>query len=243
MYEQFTDRARKIMQLANQEAARFRHEYIGTEHILLGLVKEATGVGANVLKNLGVDLRRIRMEVERLQTQGPDVASIGGRPSTPRAKAVIEYAMKEARELNHNYVGSEHILLGLLLEQEGVAAQVLMNLGLTLEVVRVAVLELLGPPSQVTKFGGSLSPENDPPRWPTSRLIFWTTILIAWIAIAVASVVWGGVEPWKALGAVALGATVWLLGLKVRERDKGTRADDASLREEIRQWRGGPDRR
>jgi ATP-dependent Clp protease ATP-binding subunit ClpC len=144
MYERFTDRARKVMQLANQEAQRFNHEYIGTEHILLGLVKEGSGVAANVLKNLDVDLRKIRLEVEKIVQSGPDMVTIGKLPQTPRAKKVIEYAMEEARNLNHNYVGTEHLLLGLLREQEGVAAQVLMNLGLKLDDVREEVLNLLG---------------------------------------------------------------------------------------------------
>lgn len=144
MFERFTDRARKVMALANQEAQRFNHEYIGTEHILLGLVKEGSGVGANVLKNLGVDLRKVRLEVEKLVHSGPDMVTMGKLPQTPRAKKVIEYAIEEARNLNHNYVGTEHLLLGLLREHDGVAAQVLMNLGLKLEEVREEVLNLLG---------------------------------------------------------------------------------------------------
>jgi len=144
MYERFTDRARKVMQLANQEAQRFNHEYIGTEHILLGLVKEGSGVAANVLKNLDIDLRKIRLEVEKIVQAGPDMVTMGKLPQTPRAKKVIEYSIEEARNLNHNYVGTEHLLLGLLREQEGVAAQVLMNLGLKLEDVREEVLNLLG---------------------------------------------------------------------------------------------------
>jgi len=144
MYERFTDRARKVMQLANQEAHRFNHEYIGTEHILLGLVKEGSGVAANVLKNLDVDLRRIRNEVEKLVQSGPDMVTLGRLPHTPRAKKVLEFSMEEARNLNHNYVGTEHILLGLLREQEGVAAQVLMNLNMKLDDVREEVLNLLG---------------------------------------------------------------------------------------------------
>jgi ATP-dependent Clp protease ATP-binding subunit ClpC len=144
MYERFTDRARKVMQLANQEAQRFNHEYIGTEHILLGLVKEGSGVAANVLKNLDIDLRKIRLEVEKIVQAGPDMVTMGRLPQTPRAKKVIEYSIEEARNLGHNYVGTEHLLLGLLREQEGVAAQVLMNLGLKLEDVREEVLNLLG---------------------------------------------------------------------------------------------------
>ncbi|MCB9845935.1 MAG: ATP-dependent Clp protease ATP-binding subunit [Phycisphaeraceae bacterium] len=144
MFERFTDRARKVMALANQEAQRFNHEYIGTEHILLGLVKEGSGVGANVLRNLDVDLRKVRLEVEKLVKAGPEMVTMGKLPQTPRAKKVIEYAIEEARNLNHNYVGTEHLLLGLLREQDGVAAQVLMNLGLKLEEVREEVLNLLG---------------------------------------------------------------------------------------------------
>jgi ATP-dependent Clp protease ATP-binding subunit ClpC len=132
------------MALANQEAQRFNHEYIGTEHILLGLVKEGSGVGANVLKNLDVDLRKVRLEVEKLVKSGPEMVTMGKLPQTPRAKKVIEYAIEEARTLNHNYVGTEHLLLGLLREHDGVAAQVLMNLGLKLEEVREEVLNLLG---------------------------------------------------------------------------------------------------
>jgi ATP-dependent Clp protease ATP-binding subunit ClpC len=153
-YERFTDRARKVMQLANQEAQRFNHEYIGTEHLLLGLIKEGSGVAANVLKNLDIDLRKIRHEVEKLVRSGPDLVTMGRLPQTPRAKKVIEYSMEEARNLNHNYVGTEHLLLGLLREQEGVAAQVLMNLGLRLDEVRREVLNLLGHGIDPSDMGG-----------------------------------------------------------------------------------------
>ena len=144
MFERFTDRARKVMALANQEAQRFNHEYIGTEHILLGLVKEGSGVGATVLKNLDVDIKKLRLEVEKQVKTGPDMVTMGKLPQTPRAKKVIEYAIEEARALNHNYVGTEHILLGLLRETEGIAAQVLMAVGLKLEEIRQEVLNLLG---------------------------------------------------------------------------------------------------
>ncbi len=144
MFERFTDRARKVMALANQEAQRFNHEYIGTEHILLGLVKEGSGVGANVLKNLDVDIKKLRLEVEKLVKSGPDMVTMGKLPHTPRAKKVIECAIEEARSLNHNYIGTEHLLLGLLRETEGVAAQVLMSMGLKLEDIRQEVLNILG---------------------------------------------------------------------------------------------------
>jgi len=146
MYERFTDRARKVMQLANQEARHFRHEYIGTEHILLGLIKEGSGVAANVMKNLDLNLARVRSEVEKIVFPGPDPVETGKMPQTPRAKKVIEYAIEESRRLKHNYVGTEHVLLGLLREEEGVASQVLMNLGLPLGDVRAEVMRLLGEP-------------------------------------------------------------------------------------------------
>jgi four helix bundle protein len=144
MFERFTDRARKVMALANQEAQRLNHEYIGTEHILLGLAIERSGIGAMVLKNLGADIRKLRVEVEKLVKSGPEMVTYGKLPQTPRAKRVIEFAIDEARSLNHRYVGTEHILLGLLRESEGIAAQVLINLGLQLEDVRQEVINLLG---------------------------------------------------------------------------------------------------
>ncbi|MBI3835854.1 MAG: ATP-dependent Clp protease ATP-binding subunit [Planctomycetes bacterium] len=160
MFERFTDRARKVMALANQEAQRFNHEYIGTEHILLGLVKEGSGVGANVLKNLDVDLRKVRLEVEKLVKSGPETVTMGKLPQTPRTKKVIEYAIEEARNLNHNYVGTEHLLLGLLREQDGVAAQVLMNLNLRLEDVREEVLNLLGASNESEEAAETTAPEG-----------------------------------------------------------------------------------
>jgi ATP-dependent Clp protease ATP-binding subunit ClpC len=142
MYERFTDPARAAMKLSNQEAQRFHHEYIGTEHIVLGLVKEGSGLGVTILKNLDVDPQKIRLEVEKIVQFGPDMVTMGKLPHTPRAKKVIEYAMEEARGLSHNYVGTEHLLLGLLREQEGVAAQVLMNLGVQVDEVRERVVKL-----------------------------------------------------------------------------------------------------
>jgi ATP-dependent Clp protease ATP-binding subunit ClpA len=146
VYSRFTDRARKVMQLANREAQRFNHEYIGTEHVLLGLIKEGSGVAATVLKNLGVDPRRVRLEVERIVQHGPGGEQVvtGRLPHTPRAKKVIEYAIEESRGLRHEYVGTEHLLLGLVREQEGVASQVLLNMGLSPDRVREEVLHLLG---------------------------------------------------------------------------------------------------
>ena len=148
MFERFTDRARKVMALANQEAQRFNHEQIDTAHILLGIVKEGSGIGANALKNLNIDLRKIRLEVERLIIARPENETFGKLPKTAQAKKMVELAIAEARENNHNYVGTEHLLLGLLLngssDSEDVAGKVLRNLGLKLEDVREEVLNLLG---------------------------------------------------------------------------------------------------
>jgi ATP-dependent Clp protease ATP-binding subunit ClpA len=145
MYERFTDRARKVLQLANQEAQSFNHEYIGTEHVLLGLISEGTGVAAIALKNLDISVPKVRIEVEKIVQAGPGMVTMGRLPQTPRAKKVIEFAIEESRNFNHNYVGTEHLLLGLLRETEGVASQVLMNLGLRLDKLRKEVLDLLGP--------------------------------------------------------------------------------------------------
>ncbi|HTL52770.1 MAG TPA: ATP-dependent Clp protease ATP-binding subunit [Planctomycetota bacterium] len=144
MFDRFTDRARKVMSYARQEAERFNHDYIGTEHILLGLVKEGNGVASTVLENLGVDLEKVRLEVEKMVKPSPDIQTMGQLPFTPRAKQVLELALEEARSLDHNYVGTEHLLLGLLRENEGLAAQVLLNLNLRLEDVRREVMEFLG---------------------------------------------------------------------------------------------------
>jgi ATP-dependent Clp protease ATP-binding subunit ClpC len=158
MFERFTERARKVMSLARQEAQRLNHEYIGTEHILLGLIQEGSGVAANVLKNMDVDLRKIRVEVEKMVKSGSNLVQMGQLPFTPRAKKVLELALEEANNLGHNYIGTEHLLLGLLRENESVAAQVLINLGLKLEEVREEVLEFLGAEYQNSGGGSSGGP-------------------------------------------------------------------------------------
>ncbi len=144
MFDRFTERARKVIILAKEEAKRFNHDYIGTEHILLGLIKEGESVAAAVLQNLGLSLDTIRLEVEKLVQFGPSTIVSGDIPFTPKAKKVIELAMDEARRLGHNYIGTEHLLLGLIKEGEGVASHVLMNLGLNLNKVRSEVIKLLG---------------------------------------------------------------------------------------------------
>jgi ATP-dependent Clp protease ATP-binding subunit ClpC len=144
MFDRFTDRARKVMGLAKAEAQRLNHEYIGTEHILLGLVQEGSGVAANVLKNMNIDLKRIRAEIEKIVKGSPTMVTQGNLPFTPRAKKVLELAVEEASNLGHNYIGTEHLLLGLIKENEGIAARVLLNLGVKLEEVREEILEFLG---------------------------------------------------------------------------------------------------
>ncbi|HWL09771.1 MAG TPA: Clp protease N-terminal domain-containing protein [Planctomicrobium sp.] len=146
MYEAFTERSRKVMGHANAEAQRFNHEYIGTEHVLLGLIREGCGVAANVLKNLGLNLSDLRKEVEKAVHPGPDMITMGRLPLTPRAKKAIEYSREEAREFGCHYVGTEALLLGLVREEESVAAAVLGNSGVTLESVRKTVLELIPKP-------------------------------------------------------------------------------------------------
>ena len=143
----FTERVRKVLAMAREEAARLHHEYVGTEHILLGLIREGEGVAAAVLQNLSVDLDEVQQKIEETvkkgksaQTTGPDL------PYTSRAKKVLELAMSEARELNHSYVGTEHLLLGLLREEKGIAAQALAAAGLGLEPARAETLRLLGGP-------------------------------------------------------------------------------------------------
>lgn len=141
----FTERVRKVLAYAREEAAGLHHEYVGTEHILLGLVREGEGVASTALQNLGVDQDRLRDTIETIVKKGNPGARTGpDLPYTSRAKKVLELAMKEARELNHSYVGTEHLLLGLIEEQKGIAAQVLVDAGATLDAVRGEVLRILG---------------------------------------------------------------------------------------------------
>jgi ATP-dependent Clp protease ATP-binding subunit ClpA len=142
MFERFTDRARRVVELAQEEARMLNHNYIGTEHILLGLIHEGEGVAAKALESLGISLDAVRQQVEEIIGQGQQAPS-GHIPFTPRAKKVLELADRETRALGHAYVGTEHILLGLIREGDGVAAQVLVNLGADLNRVRQQVIQLL----------------------------------------------------------------------------------------------------
>ena len=142
MFERFTDRARRVVVLAQEEARMLNHNYIGTEHILLGLIHEGEGVAAKALESLGISLEAVRQQVEEIIGQGQQAPS-GHIPFTPRAKKVLELSLREALQLGHNYIGTEHILLGLIREGEGVAAQVLVNLGADLDRVRQQVIQLM----------------------------------------------------------------------------------------------------
>ncbi len=146
MFERFTDRARRVVVLAQEEARMLNHNYLGTEHLLLGLVHEGEGVAARALASLGISLGAVRQQVEEIIGQGQQ-APAGHVPFTPRAKKVIELARREANELGHHYLGTEHLLLGLVREGEGVAAQVLVKLGADLAGVRQQVVHLLHGPA------------------------------------------------------------------------------------------------
>jgi ATP-dependent Clp protease ATP-binding subunit ClpC len=141
-FDKFTERARRVLSLAQEEAQRFQHNYIGTEHLLLGLVRDGEGVAAVVLSNLGVELNKVRDTVEAIIGRGDRIV-LGEIGLTPRAKKVIELAVDEARRLNHHYIGTEHLLLGLVREGEGIAAGVLESMGVNLERVRIATIKVL----------------------------------------------------------------------------------------------------
>jgi ATP-dependent Clp protease ATP-binding subunit ClpC len=166
----FTDRVRKVLQMAREEAARLHHEYVGTEHILLGLIREGEGVAAAVLQNLNVDLEEIQRKIEETVKKGKAAAATGpDLPYTSRAKKVLELAMTEARELNHSYVGTEHLLLGLLREEKGIAAQVLTDAGVNLEQSRAETLRLLGSDMPQASAGGSSPASPSPAAAPRSE--------------------------------------------------------------------------
>ncbi|BEV36433.1 ATP-dependent Clp protease ATP-binding subunit [Synechococcus sp. M16CYN] len=153
MFERFTEKAIKVIMLAQEEARRLGHNFVGTEQILLGLIGEGTGVAAKVLKSMGVNLKDARVEVEKIIGRGSGFVAVE-IPFTPRAKRVLELSLEEARQLGHNYIGTEHLLLGLIREGEGVAARVLENLGVDLAKVRTQVIRMLGETAEVTSGGG-----------------------------------------------------------------------------------------
>src|SRR4026209_2212922 len=161
----FTPRAQQVLALARKEADRFNHNFVGTEHLLLGLIKLGQGVAVNVLQKMGLDLETVRMEVEKQVGTGPDQKVVGNIPCTPRVKKVLALASKEAKALNHTYVGTEHILLGLLREGDGVAARVLKNLDVDIEQTRQEILKELDPnfAAQEESGGPAETPEKPAP--------------------------------------------------------------------------------
>ena len=171
MFERFTDRARRVVVLAQEEARLLNHNYIGTEHILLGLIHEGEGVAAKALESLGISLEAVRAQVEEIIGHGGQAPS-GHIPFTPRAKKVLELSLREALQLGHNYIGTEHILLGLIREGEGVAAQVLVKLGADLSRVRQQVIQLLSGyagAKEGAPQGGGASGEAQPSRLARAR--------------------------------------------------------------------------
>jgi ATP-dependent Clp protease ATP-binding subunit ClpA len=168
MFERFTDRARRVVVLAQEEARRLNHNYIGTEHILLGLIREGEGVAAKALESLGISLEAVRAQVEQRIGQGQS-APTGHIPFTPRAKKVLELSLREALGLGHDYIGTEHILLGLIREGEGVAAQVLVKLGADLSRVRQQVIQLLSGYAGKQGAGGATGEGEQP--GPRTRLV------------------------------------------------------------------------
>jgi ATP-dependent Clp protease ATP-binding subunit ClpC len=161
--DNFTPRAQQVLQLARKEADRFNHGYVGTEHILLGLIALGHGVAVNALQSLGIDLASVRMEVEKAVGTGPETKTIGNIPFTPRAKKVLALSASEARGLGHSYVGTEHVLLGLLREGEGIAARVLENLGVDLDETRYEIMKTLDPDYDPSAEGEYEDEESEPP--------------------------------------------------------------------------------
>src|SRR6195256_4879700 len=163
----FTPRAQQVLRLARTEAARFHHNFVGTEHLLLGLIKLGQGVAVDVLQHFGLDLEMVRMEVEKQVGTGPDQKMIGNIPYTPRVKKVLALAAKEAKALNHTYVGTEHILLGLLREGDGLAARLLKNLDVDIEQTRQEILKELDPNLASTNVRAARPPDlTSPPAEP-----------------------------------------------------------------------------
>jgi ATP-dependent Clp protease ATP-binding subunit ClpA len=188
VFEQFTERARQVVVLAQEEARALRHNYIGTEHLLLGLLREEQGIGARVLESLGVTLDGVRAQVAEIVGQGEDV--VGGQvPFTPRGKRVLDLALREALSMGHNWIGTEHVLLGLVRENDGVAIQILLDRGLSADRIRDEVVRMLGGPPPA---GGPPPPPAPWPRPRRRRRYTWSSerpsvlILVGWLLFAVA---------------------------------------------------------
>ena len=162
MFERFTDRARQAVELAHDEAMRLNHSYIGTEHLLLGLIREGEGVAAQALEALGISLDGVRQQVEQIIGEGQQAPPPGEIPYTPRAKKVLELALREAKQLGHNYIGTEHLLLGVAREDGGVASQILRDAGLDAKAIRDGVMHVLSRPSEKEVLPESFEPQSPP---------------------------------------------------------------------------------
>ena len=184
MFERFTERARQVVVLAQEEARDLRHNYIGTEHLLLGLLREEEGVGAHVLDELGVSLDDVRAQVGEIIGRG-DVVTTGQIPFTPRAKKVLELSLREALTLGHNYIGTEHVLLGIVRENDGVAARILLGGGADADAIRDAVIRKVGP---VPPRGAAPRPSGRLRRGRRSRLDRPATLIVlGWALFGVAA--------------------------------------------------------
>lgn len=144
MFERSTERARRILAIAQEEAKNLNHDYLGTEHILLGLIREGEGVAAEVLRNMGIKFKTIRLEIENEAPPGGALAILGNVPFTPNSKKVLELAVEEARNMGHNYIGTEHLLLGLIKKEESIGAKILAKFGVTLEKAKEEIAKILG---------------------------------------------------------------------------------------------------
>jgi ATP-dependent Clp protease ATP-binding subunit ClpC len=191
VFQRFTERARRVVVLAQEEARRLRHNYIGTEHLLLGVLREEEGVGARVLASLGVTLDGVRAQVGSIVGQGDEVTT-GQIPFTPRAKRVLELSLREALALGHDYIGTEHLLLGLVREREGVAAKILLDLDIDAERIRERTFELLS-----TK----RPPHYESSMKPARRLTSFSQSLSAGVPIVIGAVVFGA--------GLAVGWLIW----------------------------------
>jgi ATP-dependent Clp protease ATP-binding subunit ClpC len=190
MFERFTERARQVVVLAQDEARALRHNYIGTEHLLLGLLREQEGLAAQVLGGLDVELEAMRAQVGRTVGSGEEVAT-GQIPFTPRSKKVLELSLREARAMNHQYIGTEHILLGLVRENDGVAARLLLDAGADAETIRNAIIRLISGQTGGATSTVSPSPSPSPPRFvhgPQGRRVMPPVALLVsgWLLFALA---------------------------------------------------------
>jgi ATP-dependent Clp protease ATP-binding subunit ClpC len=195
VFERFTERARQVVVLAQDEAQALKHNYVGTEHILLGLLREEEGIAARVLRSLAVELEAVREQVGRIVGTGEEATS-GQIPFTPRAKKVLELALREAKDMGHSYIGTEHVLLGLAREGEGVAARILLDLGVDAERIRAEVLQLLGGMAAPVASRPSPLPlgwaHRQPPRLLAAVVLGWALFgIAAGLGLLVGWLIWG----------------------------------------------------